>query len=185
MHNRLIVNGLIKFWGDEMNSKYEPLSVEVLLMNYHRMHHHVLQYQMNKRGLQIGHPMLLLFLSRLDEQNETVNLKFLADHMGVSPAAVTNSLKSLERLSLIQKYEDENDLRCKCIKITPKGKMAVSQCHEIFDLVNQGLFQDFSEEEKKELAGYLLRLCKNLSKMGANTPDSILKNQLTNLNKYQ
>lgn len=82
--------------------------------------------------------------------------------MHVSPATVAVSLKSLEREGYVEKLADETDQRRKAVRLTPKGEAAIQRCVQVFEAVDQSMFEGFRPEETRQACGYLMRMLHNL-----------------------
>lgn len=85
----------------------------------------------------------------------------LANFLGVSAASIAVSTKRLQKAGLLEKREDEHNLRCKNLFITDDGIKAVVRCREIFDEFDRKVFGAIPEEE-------LDTFCKVLDKMTMN-----------------
>lgn len=125
----------------------------------HRAAHDAL---MARSGLErIGNPALLMILAHqpggvISSQRE------LADHLHVTPATVTVSLRTLERGGYIVKQENECDLRRKPIAITEKGREAAEKIAAAFDELDSAMYHGFTDEEKEAIAQLYDRMSQNL-----------------------
>ena len=72
------------------------------------------------------------------------------------------SLKSLEREGYVEKLADETDQRRKAVRLTPKGEAAIQRCVQVFEAVDQSMFEGFRPEETRQACGYLMRMLHNL-----------------------
>ncbi len=124
------------------------------------------------RGVgKIGQPMILTILSQ--QKNGTIeSQKELARRLRVSPATVTISLKSMERDGYVKKLSNADDLRCKPIAITEKGRKATQIIDEVFETLDHGMYKGFSEQELKQIASLYQRMIENLDAMAAGTQES-------------
>lgn len=86
----------------------------------------------------------------------------LAEHFGISPAAVAMSLKKLYAEGYIERSKGDGDTRKNEIKITQKGIEEISSSREYFDYVDNTMFEGFSDEELEEFMSMLKRLENNL-----------------------
>ncbi|MBQ8852339.1 MAG: winged helix DNA-binding protein, partial [Oscillibacter sp.] len=80
----------------------------------------------------------------------------------ISPAAVANSLKSLERGGYVRRQPSVGDARRNVVILTEKGSAAVQNCHKTFERISQRMLEDFSEEEKEQLLSFRRRMLHNL-----------------------
>ena len=86
----------------------------------------------------------------------------LADLLHVSPAAVANSLKCLERDGYIRREPWQNDARRNRVILTEKGIQAVEGCRDVFQRVSARMMAGFSPEELAQLAQFQRRMLNNL-----------------------
>ncbi len=86
----------------------------------------------------------------------------LAKCLEVSPAAVTVSMKKLEKQGLVTKQMSEADNRFNCVELTAEGKEIVKQSIQIFEEIEDAAAAGFSEEEKEQFRSYLERVRLNL-----------------------
>lgn len=98
----------------------------------------------------------------------------IADYLLVTPASIALSTKRLEKAGFLTKRVDSDNLRCKKIYLTDKGREITDKCGEIFDSVDSQMLQGFSEEELSQLSIFLERMMKNLSDKNFNNDMSIL-----------
>lgn len=96
-------------------------------------------------------------------ENQNCTQKQLSDILHVSPPSIATSVKRLQKMGLVQKIADENDLRYTHIILTPKGKEISLKCRQLFDQKDTQMFKGFSEAECEELSKYIERLIENLS----------------------
>lgn len=117
------------------------------------MHHH--HHMMGQRRL-----------LRLIAEKKVVSQKELVETIGVRPQSIGESLTKLEHHGWITRRQDENDKRAVIVEITDKGSQKAEEhkgCgHHGHGQLNQALFQDFSDEEKDVLAGFIKRINDNL-----------------------
>jgi DNA-binding MarR family transcriptional regulator len=140
--------------------------MELLSRQVDHTHRAAVQAELNAAGLgEVGHPMLLSILSSAcdqDQEGKCHAQRDLADMMHISPSAVANSLKSLERGGYIRREPGVRDARRNQIIVTPKGVDAVTQCVQIFDRVSQKMMSGFSQQETEQLMGFQRRMLDNL-----------------------
>lgn len=105
--------------------------------------------------------MLLMTIAR----HEGASQCLMAKEMEISTAAVTVSMKKLEKRGYIYREVDEEDNRYNRIYATEAGKQLVRQSHHIFEQIDKTMFEGFSEEEKLILIGYYNRILDNIKQM--------------------
>lgn len=96
------------------------------------------------------------------EQNEHCTQTAIAEFLGVSQASVATSTKRLQKAGLVMKTVDEENLRCKRLSLTDKGRSAIEDFKNIFKEYDELIFRSFSEEEKVMLMGFLERIVKEM-----------------------
>ena len=155
-----------------MGVRFEEGSPEQLFHALDRKHCIVADQLLTRRGGgNIGQPMILTILSQ--QKNGTIeSQKELARRLRVSPATVTVSLKSMERDGYVKKLSNAEDLRCKPIAITEKGRKATRLIDEVFETLDHGMYRGFSPEELDQIAALYRRMIENLDAMASGTHES-------------
>ena len=100
---------------------------------------------------------LLMILGKHPDCSQTE----LAERLEISPAAVAVSLKKLEKSGFISRQCQENDNRVNQVVITEKGWKTIDLSTQYFREMENAFFNDFSEEELKQLQNFLERMIKN------------------------
>ena len=135
----------------------------ILFQSVERARKQAIQTELSRRGLgTLGQPMILFLLKDKGREGRIAAQKELSDAMHVSPATVPVSLKSLEREGYVEKLADETDQRRKAVRLTPKGEAAIQRCVQVFEAVDQSMFEGFRPEETRQACGYLMRMLHNL-----------------------
>lgn len=135
----------------------------ILFQSVERARKQAIQTELSRRGLgTLGQPMILFLLKDKGREGRIAAQKELSDAMHVSPATVAVSLKSLEREGYVEKLADETDQRRKAVRLTPKGEAAIQRCVQVFEAVDQSMFEGFRPEETRQACGYLMRMLHNL-----------------------
>lgn len=156
------------------NNKISNKEIIHQLVGLSLKHRKIMQYYLDETGVYQAQHRILMEISR----NQNASQKDIARSMDVSAAAIAVSLKKLARGGYINKDMDEGDNRFNQITITEKGKRVVEQSKQIFDMADQKVLENFTEEEKSALSVLLKKLDSNLIKM----EDEIrLKNERTNV----
>lgn len=86
----------------------------------------------------------------------------LAQMLDITPAAVTTTIKKLEKEGYISRLVSEEDNRVNKLAITEKGQTIITESIRLFDEVERRALQDFSEEELESLNDFVKRIRKNL-----------------------
>lgn len=82
----------------------------------------------------------------------------LADHLGVTMAAVSQLLVHLEDINLIQRLQDPNDRRVKRIELTDQGKQRVQEIMQARHAWLDGLAFSLTPEEKQDILPAIMLL---------------------------
>ena len=100
-------------------------------------------------------------LMHLACRHKLTSQKELAEHLQITPAAVTGALKKLETDGYIDKTAG-HDNRFNEIRITQKGSEVVEKSKEIFASTDRSLFDGFSDEELEMYIQCLEKLKRNI-----------------------
>lgn len=125
-----------------------------------RMHKHLLDTTVSSIGIHRTHHRILMHIAR---NNRLDSQKALADHIGVSPAAITGALKKLERDGYVKRVQG-SDNRYNEVEITEAGKKVVEDSRALFTSVDMSLFDGFTEEELDEYIDILGKIQCNIKK---------------------
>lgn len=139
--------------------------MDMLSRQLTQAHRAAVQTELNAAGLgEVGHPMLMSILQSAGEdlEGQCQAQRELADLLHVSPAAVANSLKCLERDGYIRREPWQNDARRNRVILTEKGIQAVEGCRDVFQRVSARMMAGFSPEELAQLAQFQRRMLNNL-----------------------
>ena len=139
--------------------------LELLSRQINQAHRSAINAELAARGLnEIGHPMLLCILQSTDRDaaERCMAQRDLAELLHISPAAVANSLKSLEKGGYITRTPVQEDARRNQIQLTDKGRAAICGCMESFAAVSHRMLADFTPEERQQLLSFRMRMLNNL-----------------------
>lgn len=132
----------------------------------HQAHRNAISAELAARGLsEIGHPLLLTILETSEgasEQRSCMAQRDLAEMLHISPPAVSNSLKSLEKGGYITREPGKDDARRIRVHLTDKGSRAVEGCREAFAVVTRRALDGISEKERSLIISIQQRMLKNL-----------------------
>ena len=139
--------------------------MDLLSRQFNQAHRAAVQTELNAAGLrEVGHPMLMSILqsAEKDPDGQCQAQRELADLLHVSPAAVANSLKCLERDGYIRREPWQKDARRNRVLLTEKGAAAVEGCRDVFRRVSDRMMAGFSPEECAQLMDFQRRMLNNL-----------------------
>ena len=89
--------------------------------------------------------------------------KELADHLDVTPAAVTCALKKIEQDGYVERTLGQ-DNRYNELRITEKGRELVVKTKRLFCEINSSMFEGFDESELDMYIGCLEKIQSNMKK---------------------
>ena len=132
----------------------------------HNAHRNAISTELAARGLsEVGHPLLLTILQSsvgAPSGGSCMAQRDLAELLHISPAAVSSSLKSLEKSGYIAREPDPSDARCTRVLLTAKGRDAVEGCRAAYSAVTLRMLSGLSEEDKEQLLQLQQRMLQNL-----------------------
>lgn len=142
--------------------------MELLSRSLNQAHRAAVQTELNAAGLnEVGHPMLVSILQSAgeDPEGQCQAQRELADLLHISPAAVANSLKCLERDGYVRREPWPKDARRNRVILTEQGADAVEGCRKVFRRVAARMMDGFTPEELEQLAQFQRRILDNLTRL--------------------
>ncbi len=126
---------------------------------YHCTHRSIIDARFREKGLYVGQPPILKFIS----ENKNVTQKEIADFLHVSTPSVAKSLKRMEESGLLVRVENKKDARRNSVKLTKKGRELVEYADSMFLRIDDAAYKGFTEEEMDILVQFLERMTDNLT----------------------
>lgn len=126
----------------------------------HSYHKQCMMRLLADHDIHFGQPPLLITLKR---QGGTGNQNDLAKALNVSPAAITVSLKRMEKAGMVRRVTDPDDLRSNRIELTELGLRAADQSHAILYQITEHLFSGFTQEQFTQFIFLYEQMRDNLS----------------------
>ena len=136
----------------------EGMAIHLFIRVSH-MHHAAIEGRIMKLGFHHSQHRMLMHLARYEH---IPSQKELAEAMGITPAAVTTTLKRLEKEGYITRTVTDEDNRRNEIRITDAGIAAINASRDLFDTVDHCTFEGLTEEELKTFTTILERMRDNL-----------------------
>ena len=137
--------------------------LELLSRQVHQAHRSAVGEEMARRGLQDVNPMILAILKHMEQtQPQSFSQRDMARALDISPAAVTNSLKSMEKSGYVSRAPEQEDARRNRVELTEKGRSAVEECERAFLAVFRRMLAGFTPEEQTLLVEFRSRMLNNL-----------------------
>ncbi len=135
-------------------------AIEMTIKNDH-MHKQLIDSCVRDIGVQHTQHRILMHISR----NGTLpSQKKLAEHLKITPAAVTLSLKKLERDGFIYRTLGQ-DNRFNELKLTEKGRSLAERTRDAFSSIDKHLFDGFTEEELDVYISFLEKIKGNMENL--------------------
>ena len=135
-----------------------------MMMRTHKMHKQLLESNVSKIGMHSTQHRILMHIAR---NNRLDSQKSLAEHIGVTQAAITGALKKLEKDGYIKRIQG-NDNRYNSVEITESGKVIIEKTRELFSKIDRMLFFDFSEKEIDAYLGFVEKMQANIKRATEN-----------------
>jgi DNA-binding MarR family transcriptional regulator len=130
------------------------------MITSNKLHKIAIEKAVDETGLRRNKHHMLMHLAK---HGAFSSQKEIAERLGITPAAVTMTLSSLEKDGLIARKSGQ-DTRFNEITITDKGLELVSRSRAHFQKVDRAAFDGISEGEVEVLESCLDKMIENLSK---------------------
>ena len=117
--------------------------VEKLVREVNRLHFTKFHQALSEFGLGKGQPPILKYLSL----NDGCTQSEIAKREHVTAATTTVMLQTMEKNGLIERKNDENDLRIMRVYITDKGREIQEKCDEAIENMEKEIYRDFTTAE--------------------------------------
>jgi DNA-binding MarR family transcriptional regulator len=118
-------------------------------------------------GVTVGRAEVMLGLMA---KSEPVSMGMLGAAQDLTPRAMTVLIAGLEREGLIQRTADPTDKRVSLIALTPMGREVASEQLRPARDTAAALFNDMSEEDRRQLLALLSDLTDRLRHRGIDVP---------------
>ena len=138
-----------------------------LLIRNMRRHHALVERRTCDLGIHHSQHRMLIALAK--RQDNVPSQKELAEILGISAAAVTATLKKLEKEGYITRSMTDEDNRKNEIRITDMGISKLMEGRAIFESSDRTMFEGFSPEEMAMLISFMERIGRNLDDAGVPT----------------
>lgn len=132
-------------------------AVEMMIQTEH-MHRIMIESRAKEIGLHRTQHRILMHLAR---HGRLPSQKELAEHLGITPAAVTIALKKIEHDGYVERTLGQ-DNRYNELGITEKGREIVKKTRRLFSEADSAIFSDFTEQELCLYTAFLEKMQKNI-----------------------
>ena len=129
-----------------------------MLLHTGRLHKTLIDARVREIGIHRTQHRILMHLAKCDR---IPSQRELAEHLDITPAAVTIAIKQIELDGYIKRTQGK-DTRFYEIEITEKGREMVALTKELFSEADARMFEGFSDEELDRFMEYMERLQSNL-----------------------
>lgn len=136
----------------------EPQTLDFLLSQVSRLHHHRAHGLLDGLRLYRGQPPVLLALHEQDGLTHSE----LAERLGITPATTTRMIQRMEKAGFVKRQPDAVDQRVSRVYLTKAGRAVHSKLEAVFQQMEAENFRGFNKDEQVILRGFLLRLRENL-----------------------
>ena len=104
----------------------------------------------------------LLYLQRIATAgNQRMYLKDLEKSMGVGQTSVVRMIDKLETLGMVEKLQDERDVRRKYTRLTKKGQTCCEQVKHVWQQTEESFTSGLTDMELQELSRLLRKVHTN------------------------
>ncbi len=124
-----------------------------------RLHQHCIDRRLQDIGMLRNQHQILMYLHH---HRDNVSQRQIADRFGVSGAAVTFALNTLEKSGFIVRSPSSEDGRRNVITLSDKGERIVEKTHRECEYVDSSAFCGMDEADMQMLSRSLERICDNL-----------------------
>ena len=134
-------------------------AIEMMIKTNH-LHKALIETKAGTLGIHRTQHRILMHLAM---HNQLPSQKELAEHLNVTPAAITGALKKIEADGYVERTLG-HDNRYNELRITDKGRELVKKTRVLFCEVDSSLFDGFSEEELNSYVKSLEKIQANIKK---------------------
>lgn len=139
----------------------KPIGAVHNFISTHRLHRRTVDKVVAESGMEL-HRSQFLLLVHLERRGNCFSQKELAEHLGISPAALAVKIKRLESDGLVIRERAEKDCRVNAVSITEKGRGLLSNTQKLFTGIDSRMIKGISEEDLQTFVNCLEAMQKNL-----------------------
>ena len=134
-------------------------AIDMMIKTDH-MHRAMIDSRVGSLGIHRTQHRILMHLAR---HESLPSQKELADHLDVTPAAVTCALKKIEQDGYVERTLGQ-DNRYNELRITEKGRDLVLKTKRLFCEINSSMFEGFDDSELDTYISCLEKIQSNMKK---------------------
>lgn len=139
---------------------YEISSTVSLVSHIHSLSSDFLKEKLNEKGLpelSSSHGFILFLLSKETQ----LTMGEISKKINRDKSTATVLVRKLESLGLVKFSANPSDARSKFVKLTKKGENYNDCTQSISNELLQTFYKNFTEDEKKSLLSFLVRISEN------------------------
>lgn len=140
-------------------TREEKTQTVVLMLHCVRLHRCRCEQQIGELPV---HPSWHRMLMEISKSKDPPTQKDVAEHLKISAAAASASIKKLENSGYIFRASSEDDLRENRIWITDEGRKIIEKTHDIFAGIDDRMFCGLTEEQLSTLRTCLEKIVDNM-----------------------
>lgn len=150
--------------AEKMNEHNKSRDVVRKMMRVNLLHRSVVDKRFAELNIHRSQHLMLMYLMQNDG---SPSQKEIASHFDVTPAAVAMSMKKMEKSGLIERKQAMMDNRVNIVTISQKGREIMDKSRQMFDEIDEVMFDGISDEEYEKLKSIFDRITDNLIRIGA------------------
>ena len=137
----------------------ESESIGRLISILHRGGHLFINNSLATKDLGYGPFKILIYLGK----NEGASQQDIVEYFQLDKGTISFLIKKLEENGYINKKKSEKDKRIHQLYLTEKAHERLKDFREVSQSWSQKVLNNFSEEERETVFGYLERMIQNIS----------------------
>ena len=124
------------------------------------LHRKITMDAFHEEGIRRSQPWILDFLAEHDQ----VLQRELAERAYFDPATITSALVRMEEEGMIRRESVPGDKRALRVVLTEKGREKQQYVQKVFARAEEAALNGFTQQERRQLGEFLIRIQKNLEK---------------------
>ena len=134
-------------------------SFNMMMFRLHQSSRSQLRPGMSRSGLSSGQPKVLLCV----RDHDLCRMKDVSSYCSITPATASKIIEKLRSDGFLECVHKADDRRSVFLRITPKGRDALTQWEETCGKLEKKMLRGFDGQEQKQFYAFLARAYANLS----------------------
>ena len=147
----------------EVQSKTQKTIGKLIRLN--KLHRAAIESKIEELGIHTSQHLALVTVAKNEGKWNQIKV---AEELGISAAAVSVTMKKLEKTGFITRRDQDEDARQKALSLTAKGRKVIDSTEKIFDEVDSEMCRNISEEDLDTLDSIITRMIANFEADGNN-----------------